>query len=107
MPEAFIVKRWDSEICGLQDEWRAAHAALTAREKSATWKIVRKNVFLETEWENLSARSKRYLGFYLKRDEDIPTADKAGKDALIREFEASVPSAVSKECRGLLDALDA
>ena len=106
MPEAFIVKRWDSEISGLQDEWRKAYSVLTTNEKKETWKIVRKNVFLESEWSGLSLRCRRYLSFYLKQGQDIPVAKKAKKDRAIKMFEDSVPGALSKECRELLDVLN-
>lgn len=106
MPEAFIVKRWDSEIAGLQDEWRKAYAALTADEKKATWEIIRTNVFKKSEWGKLSLRCKRYLDFYLVQGSSIPEAEKEQKDRAIREFEESVPTSATRECRELLKCVN-
>lgn len=103
MPEAFIIRRWDAEICGLKAEWLKARKAMSAKECEVAYNIVEKNVFEEDAIRKQSARVAAFLSYYLIHEEDIPEALDKVKAAYIAEFEASCSSKVSDVCQELLD----
>lgn len=102
MPEAFIIRRWDSEICGLKAEWLKARNAMSDKERVVADEIVKKNVFDTESIKKQSARVAAFLSYYLIRMEDIPVASEKEKAVYIADFEASCTSEVSDVCRELL-----
>jgi hypothetical protein len=102
MPEAFIIRRWDAEICGLKAEWIKARKIMSAKERALAEDIVKKNIFVEDEINKHSARVKTFLSYYLIRREDIPKASEKDKESHIARFEASCTTEVSDICRELL-----
>ncbi len=102
MPEAFIIKRWDAELCGMTARWRQAYEKLTIQEREIADSIIDTNVFEETKWTNLSRNIKKLLQFYLIGREDVPLATEMKKQKAIKKFEAECPSEISKECEKLL-----
>lgn len=103
MPEAFIIRRWDAEICGLKAKWLRARQALSVSERKEAEDIVHENVFDATEINKHSVRVAKFLSFYLIPREDIRVAPANAKKAAIAKFEASCPSEVSDICRKLLE----
>lgn len=103
MPEAFIIRRWDAEICGLKAKWLKARSAMSVGEREEAEDIVHQNVFDDAEIKKHSARVGKFLSFYLISRTDIPVAPEKTKKVAIAKFEASCPSAVSAVCRELLD----
>ena len=102
MPEAFIIRRWDAEICGLKEEWISARNAMTTEEREVANKIVATNVFDENEIKKQPVRIAKFLSYYLIRREDIPVTSEKDKAAYIAKFEASCTLKVSDICRNLL-----
>jgi len=102
MPESFIIKRWDAEICGLADKWRRAYRSLSAADRKSLLSIVDKNVFKNDEWKELPEAVRSVLKFYLYDDDDIPTAKAADKERFIESFGESCTKELSVECRRLL-----
>ena len=98
MPEAFIIRRWDAEICGrddgreksLKDEWLKAKRALTPDEYDRAVAIVRENVFDARLWSAGTPAVRRFLDFYLLRREDIPLATDDEKRDAIARWEVSI-----------------
>ena len=103
MPEAFIIRRWDAEICGLKAKWLRARQAMSASEREEAEYIVHQNVFDAAEIKKHSARVAKFLSFYLVPREDIPVAPPKTKKEAMAKFEASCPSDVSDICRKLLE----
>ena len=102
MPEAFIIKRWDSEIGGFKAKWQKARKAMSTRERVFAEDIVKKNVFNADEIKKLPPRVVRFLSFYLIRREEIPDVPEQEKLAYIAEFEASCEMEISPVCQELL-----
>ena len=102
MPEAFIIRRWDAEICGLKGKWQRAHEAMSPEERLVADDIVEKNVFDADIIKNQSEHIAEFLSFYLIRREEIPVASDKEKAAYIAKFEFSCSSEVSDICRELL-----
>lgn len=102
LPEAFIIRRWDAEICGLKEEWIRARNGMTAEERKTANEIVATNVFDANEIKKQPARIAKFLSYYLIRREDIPVTSGKDKAAYIAKFEASCTLEVSEVCRNLL-----
>ena len=45
MPEAFIIRRWDAEICGLKAEWLRARKAMSDKERVVAEEIVSSGLY--------------------------------------------------------------
>ena len=102
MPESFIIRRWDSEICGLKEKWLRSRRAMSTEERKSAEEIVAKNIFDEKEIKMQPSRIAAFLSYYLIRREDIPATSEKEKAAFIAEFEASCTLEVSDLCRNLL-----
>ena len=104
MPEAFIIKRWDSELHQdrLTDKWRKVYQALTDTERAFVDGIVADDIFNPDDWATQSGRVKKVLDFHLIDRDDIPSADEKMKRRHIKIFEKSCPKDITAECRRLL-----
>ena len=103
MPEAFIIKRWDAEICGLTNKWKIAYDALSVSERAFVNDIVHSNLFEPSSWENKSKAVSDLLNYYLIKRDDIPSANEESKQIAILEFESRCPTKISSLCRRLLN----
>lgn len=103
MPEAFIIKRWDAELCGLTREWRQAYSQLNEEDRVYVDGIVSKHVFNPHEWVGQSASVRNVLKFYLIERNTIPAADEEAKLCQIRTFEESCPPEITGEVKVLLE----
>ncbi len=102
MPEAFIIKRWDAELNGLTQQWRAAYQALSPSEKEFAEQIISTNAFDSKAWKVKSRAVKKLLDFYLLKREEIPLASEKEKAKAISKFEAECPAEITEECKNLL-----
>jgi len=96
MPEAFIIKRWDAEICGLKDKWLSAYQALPQEQKEQLIEIVKKNDFSDEKIQKASDCLKEVLCYYKYQREDIPLATEEEKQRQILLFESSCPHTTSE-----------
>jgi hypothetical protein len=102
MPEAFIIKRWDSELAGLTDRWRKAYSKLDGDEQNFVNAIIDKNIFERAKWQNKSATIRKVLDFYTIEREDIQPVDENTKTRHIKTFEKTCALDISGECKKLL-----
>lgn len=102
MPESFIIKRWDAEVCGLTEDWRKGYRALSKKNKDILLGIVNSNAFNPEEWKSLPPAVCKVLDFYLYKDEDVPAVDVDKKAKFIDQFGASCTTELSSECKRLL-----
>jgi len=102
MPEAFVVKRWDAEICGLKAKWLKALGELTPVEREWALGVVRENDFEPGKWKGESAKVREFLSFYTLPASEIPQATDEEKRRQIAQFESTCPTGVSEECNRLL-----
>jgi hypothetical protein len=102
MPEAFIIKRWDAELGGLTDKWRKAYNKLSDGERDFSDKIIAKNIFESSKWQNKSSSIIKVLNFYITEREDIQPVDEDVKIRHIKTFERSCSMDISEECKRLL-----
>ena len=102
MPESFIIKRWDAEVCGLTEDWRKRYRALSKKNKDILLGIVNANAFNPEEWKSLPPEVCKVLDFYLYKDEDVPVAAADKKAKFIDQFGLSCTTELSSECKRLL-----
>jgi hypothetical protein len=103
MPEAFIIKRWDAELCGLTGKWRTAYRNLTEDERTFVDGLVAPNIFNPSDWANQSKAVKVVLNLHhLNKRHNIPHVDEAIKRTHIQTFGKTCPMGISEECRRLL-----
>lgn len=103
MPEAFIIKRWDAELCGMTADWRKAYDRLSDQERDIAGKIIDANVYNETDWDNISKKVVKLLQFYLKNKDDIPLAKEEKKKKAVKVFQDNCPTDITDECKLLLN----
>ncbi len=103
MPEAFIIKRWDAEICGYTDKWRNAYTALSDDERAIVNGIVDTNSFNKTMWKGQTTAVCNVLNFYVISEEKIPISNRNIVKRRISDFEETCPTSISEECKQLLN----
>ena len=103
MPEAFIIMRWDAELCGLTEEWRKAFRQLDDTERDFVEKVVSTGNFPLKNVAECSTIVQNVLKFHLIKRENINPAAPEAKKLHIKEFELSCPMEISRECLELIE----
>lgn len=107
MPEAFIIKRWDSELNPeLTPAWREAYRALSFYDKKIVDDIVAEQKFRREEWKDLPKLLVDVLNFHLIDRDEIPIVDRERKRKWVEEdFPQTCPQETWEECSRLLEKL--
>lgn len=105
MPEAFIIKRWDAELCkdNLTNQWREAYQKLTHSERVFVNRMVAANKFNPNDWTTKSEAVRKVLDFHLIPREGIPLADEETKCQQIQNYEKSCSVENMGECLKMIE----